>query len=157
MALVVMTNILLKKIHVYSLGKLNSMESCYILISGNYKKPTSQRYFEAFFESSAIDWKDIYLLECKTTINTKHCSSQYKILNNFVYLNKFPFKFKKVECPLCLFCKSAEKTIIHLFGECLKMQYIKLRSSFQDISLSLILHRRVPFLDLQTPALEILY
>ena len=61
MDLVFMTTILLKK-QVYSLGKLNSKELYNVLILGNYKKPTSQGYFEAFFESSTIDWKDIYLL-----------------------------------------------------------------------------------------------
>ena len=34
----------------------------------------SQGYFEAFFESSAINLKDNYLLPFKTTNNTKHCS-----------------------------------------------------------------------------------
>ena len=53
---------LIKKKQVYSLGKLNSKELYNVLILGNYKKPTSQGYFEAFFESSTIDWKDIYLL-----------------------------------------------------------------------------------------------
>ena len=105
---------LVKKIHVYSLGKLNSMESCYILILGNYKKPTSQRYFEAFFESSTIDWKDIHLLECKTTINTKHRLFQYKILNNVVSLNKFLFKFRKVECPLCVVSQQRKQLFIYL-------------------------------------------
>ena len=52
-----------------------------ILILCNYKKPTLQGYFEAFFESSTIDWKDIYLLARKTAMNTKHGSFQYKILN----------------------------------------------------------------------------
>ena len=33
----------------------------------------SQGYFEAFFESTTIEWKDIYLLPCTTTINTKYC------------------------------------------------------------------------------------
>ena len=59
-----------------------------------------------------------------TTINTKHCSFQYKTLNNLLYLNKILFKFDKVNCPLCSFCKSAEETIIHLCSECLWAQYI---------------------------------
>ena len=59
-----------------------------------------------------------------TTINTKHCSFQYKTLNNLLYLNKILFKFDKVNSPLCSFCKSAEETIIHLCSECLWAQYI---------------------------------
>ena len=53
---------LIKKKKVCFLGKLNSKELYNILILGYYKKQTSQGYFEAFFESSAIDWKDICLL-----------------------------------------------------------------------------------------------
>ena len=118
-----MTTILLKKKQVYSRGKLNS-KKLYILILGYYKKPTSQGYFEAFFESSTIDWKYIYLLPRKTAINTKHRSFQYKILNNVLYPNKLLFKFGKVQSPLRSFWKSAEETIIHLFSECLCAQYI---------------------------------
>ena len=59
-----------------------------------------QGYFEAFFESSTIDWKDIYLLPRKTTINTKHRSLQCKILNNVLYLNKRLFKFGKAKFVL---------------------------------------------------------
>ena len=51
---------------VCSLGKLNSKELYNFLILGNYEKPTLQEYFEAFFESTTIDWKDIYLLPSKT-------------------------------------------------------------------------------------------
>ena len=65
-----------------------------------------------------------YLLPRKTTINTKHCLFQYKILNNVFYLNKLLCKFGKVKSPLCSFCKLAEETIIHLFSECLYAQYI---------------------------------
>ena len=83
-----MTTILLKKKQVYSRGKLNS-KKLYILILGYYKKPTSQGYFEAFFESSTIDWKGIYLLPHKTTTYTKHYSFQYKILKITFYLQTF--------------------------------------------------------------------
>ena len=114
---------LIEKNQVYSRGKLNS-KKLYILILGYYKKPTSQGYFEAFFESSTIDWKYIYLLPRKTAINTKHRSFRYKILNNVLYPKELLFKFGKVQSPLRSFWKSAEETIIHLFSECLCAQYI---------------------------------
>ena len=102
------------------------------LIARNYvifsfqgiKKPMSQGYLESFFESSTVDWKGIYLLPGQNLINTKHCSFQYKILNNVLYLNKLLFKFRKVKSPLCSIYKSAEETIIHLFCEFLCAQYI---------------------------------
>ena len=72
----------------------------------------SQGYLESFFESSTVDWKGIYLLPGQNIINTKHCSFQYKILNNVLYLNKLLFKFRKVKSPLCSIYKSAEESII---------------------------------------------
>ena len=102
---------------------VNLISRNYVILR-NHKKSTSQGYFEAFFESSTIDWKYIYLLPRKTAINTKHRSFQYKILNNVLYPNKLLFKFGKVQSPLRSFWKSAEETIIHLFSECLCAQYI---------------------------------
>ena len=55
MVLVFMTIILLKEKHIYSLCKLNSAELFNIFILGNYKKPMSQGYFEAFFEFTTND------------------------------------------------------------------------------------------------------
>ena len=74
MVFVFINNILLKK-QVVSLSKLNIKELNNILILGNYKKPALQEYFETFSESSTIDCRDIYMLPCKTTINTKYRSS----------------------------------------------------------------------------------
>ena len=45
-------------LQVYSLGKLNNMDLYNILILGYCGKETSESYFEAFFESTTIDWKD---------------------------------------------------------------------------------------------------
>ena len=109
---------LIKNNQVYFRSKPNSKELYNILILGNY----TQGYFEAFFESSTIDYH--YLLSRKTTINTKLCSFQYKTLKNSLYLNKLLFKFGIVESPLSSFCKSAKETNIHLFSECLYEQYI---------------------------------
>lgn len=103
-----------------------------------FKRPTSQRYFEALMESSNVDWKDIcYHARPLLTFGT--------------------VKSENLKSPLC---KSAEEIIIHLFSECLFAQYIfgiKLRSSFQVILLSLMSHWRVPFLVLQTPELDTFY
>ena len=42
------------------------------------------------------DWKDIYLLSHKTSINTKYHSFQYQILNNVLYLNKLFSNLEKL-------------------------------------------------------------
>ena len=70
-----MITVLLKKNLVFSLGKRKRKGLCNITILGNYEKPTSQEYFEAFFESTTIDWKDIYLFSRKTSFNTNAIQS----------------------------------------------------------------------------------
>ena len=40
----------------------------------------------------------------------------YKILNNFLYLNKKLCKMSLVETPLCSFCKENDETLICLCG-----------------------------------------
>ena len=43
---------------------------------------------------------------------------QYKILNNFLYLNEKLSKMGLVETPLCSSCKENDETLIHLFAWC---------------------------------------
>ena len=43
---------------------------------------------------------------------------QYKILNNFLYLNKKLCKMGLVQTPLCSFCKEDDETLIHLCAWC---------------------------------------
>ena len=57
----------------------------------------------------------------KVTVNT-FTRMFHKIINNFLYLNKLLLAFKKVITPLCSFCKSKDKTPIHLFFGCLVAQ-----------------------------------
>ena len=61
--------------------------------------------------------------QCITTYgNCRHKikSFQYKILNNIIFVNKMLFKSRKVESPMCSFCKSEDETYIHLFYRCRK-------------------------------------
>ena len=74
------------------------------------------------------------MLPRKTTINTKYCSFQYKILDNVLNLTIFFSKFGKIKFSLHLFGKSAEETNIYLVNFYVYNIYeIKLRSSFQAI------------------------
>ena len=50
------------------------------------------------------------------TIDTKLRIFQYKILNNILCVNKMLFKFRKVESPLCSFCKAEDETYISFIG-----------------------------------------
>ena len=55
-------------------------------------KPMSQIYVESFFERT-LDWKEICLMQQKSTVDTFTGIFQYKIVNNFSYLNKKLFVF----------------------------------------------------------------
>ena len=63
-----------------------------------------------------FDWKLIHLLPRMVTIDTKLRIFQCKILNNILFVNKMLFKFRKVESPLCFFCKAEDETYISFIG-----------------------------------------
>ena len=70
------------------------------------------------FPNLQCDWKDIYLLPRKVTIDTKLRIFQYKLLSNILYLDKHLFMFRKKDTKHCSFCKLQDETINHLFVEC---------------------------------------
>ena len=68
-----------------------------------YKKPTSESYFEKLLETTNLNWKEIYILPRKNSIDTNLCMFQYKILNHILFLSKLLLKFKKVHHHCVLF------------------------------------------------------
>ena len=76
-------------------------------------------YFENLFSNFKPDWKSIYLLPRRMTLDTNLTMFQYKLLNNVSYLNNMLFRFKKVDSPLCFYCNE-EETLLLLFHSCLK-------------------------------------
>ena len=95
---------MIKKHQILSLNKLNSATLYEILIDANNIKPTSQTYFENLFSNFKPDWKSIYLLPRRVTLDTNLRMFQYKLLNNVLYLNNMLFRFKKVDSPPCSYC-----------------------------------------------------
>ena len=65
-----------------------------------------------------IDWKKVYMIPRKCTINSHTRIFQYKILNNILYLNDRLFKMNLVESEMCSFCKGKKETVEHLFLNC---------------------------------------
>ena len=122
--LVIQDHHLIKKHQILSLNKLNSATLYEILIEGNKIKPTSQTYFENLFLNFNLDWKSIYLLPRRVTLDTNLRMFQYKLLNNVLYLNKMLFRFRKVDSPLCSYCNEEEETPLHLFHSCLKTKQL---------------------------------
>ena len=109
---------LIKNNQILALEKLISKELYSLSIFLKTEIPTSQKYFMRLFPNLQCDWKDIYLLPRKVTIDTKLRIFQYKLLNNILYLNKHLFMFRKKDTKHCSFCKLQDETINHLFVEC---------------------------------------
>ena len=131
--LVIQDHHLIKKHQMLSLNKLNSATLYEILIDANNIKPTSQTYFENLFSNFKPDWKSIYLLPRRVTLDANLRMFQYKLLNNVLYLNNMLFRFKKVDSPLCSYCNEEEEILFHLFHSCLKTKLLnKLRQYFSQ-------------------------
>ena len=102
----------------YTLDKLVSKELYNISLYSIYEKPTSQSYYEKLLETTNLNWKEIYILPRKVSVDTNLRMFQYKILNNILFLNKLLFKFEKVRSPLFSYCNSADETPVHIFYTC---------------------------------------
>ena len=97
---------------------LRSRELYQIQISEKYKKPTSQLYYEGYFNNFDFDWESTYLLQHMVTADIKLKIFQYNILKNIISVNKMLFKLRKVDSLLCSFCRAEDETHIHLFYRC---------------------------------------
>ena len=86
---------LIKNNQILALEKLIPKELYSLSIFLKTETPTSQKYFIRPFPNLQCDWKGIYLLTRKVTIDTKLRIFQYKLLNNILYLNKDLFMFRK--------------------------------------------------------------
>ena len=82
------------------------------------------------FPNLQVEWKEIYLLPCKISINTNLHMFQYKILNNILYLNKQLFIFNKIDSKLCSYSRLQDETTNHIFVE--SKFAIKLWNNFRD-------------------------
>ena len=111
---------LIKNNLILALEKLSPAELYSLLIVTRNSIPSSQKYHKDLFTAVDVEWKDIYLLPRKVTIDTKLRIFQYKILNNILYLNKHLFIFRKKENKFCSYCLTEEETTRHIFAICQK-------------------------------------
>ena len=95
---------LIKNNQILALEKLIPKELYSLSIFLKTEIPTSHKYFIRLFPNLQCDWKDIYLLPRKVTIDAKLRIFQYKLLNNILYLNKHFFMFRKKDTKHCSFC-----------------------------------------------------
>ena len=80
--------------------------------------PTAQKSFSYIYPNTKFDWKAIYELPLKVTIDTKTRQFQYKILHRILYTNKMLFKMNLVDTSKCTFCNEFDETIEHLMLNC---------------------------------------
>ena len=59
-----------------------------MLISAKDNQPSSQTYFDNLLHNIELPWNEIYLIACKTAVNSNLRCFYYKIINNVLYLNK---------------------------------------------------------------------
>ena len=59
--------------------------------------PTAKERLSAKYHHLTIDWKRVYLLSFRTTLETKLREFQFKILNRIVFTNEKLFRFDMAE------------------------------------------------------------
>jgi len=94
------------------------------------------------------DWRIIYTIPLKSTIDTYLRNFQYKFLSRIVPTNKFLTKCGLKACSLCEFCQSNIETIDHLFWECnyIKELWTKLQHFLKDVNIEIKLSKEMAFL-----------
>ena len=81
--------------------------------------PTARSKFNSVYNiSGIIDWKNIYLLPGRVTLDTRTRAFQYKILNLILYTNRILYKMNLVPSPMCTFCRDHEETLEHVLISC---------------------------------------
>ena len=65
-----------------------------------------------------INWKKLYSLPFRTTLDSKLREFQYKILNNIVFTNDKLFRFGLSHSPNCTFCNEEPESLEHLLLRC---------------------------------------
>ena len=72
----------------------------------------------AKYHRLTIDWKRVYLLSFRTTLETRLREFQFKILNRIVFTNEKLFCFGMAESDKCAFCQTEVESIAHLLFSC---------------------------------------
>ena len=94
--LLLLNHHLIKKNNLISLNKLHCQELYDVLVYTSPDQPTSHVYFENLFREQELNWKEIYILPRKVSLDCNVRSFQYKVLNNVLYLNKKNVYFWKI-------------------------------------------------------------
>ena len=80
--------------------------------------PTAQLKFNTKFVDDVLEWKEIYSLPFRATLDTKSREFQYKLLNRCLVTNAFLFKVGLASTPTCSFCGDMDESLKHLITSC---------------------------------------
>ena len=80
--------------------------------------PTAKEKLSVKYHHLTIDWKRVYLLSFRTTLETKLREFDFKILNRIVFTNEKLFRFDMAESDKCAFCQTEVESTEHLFFSC---------------------------------------
>ena len=80
--------------------------------------PTAQQKISDKYSDTIINWKKVYSLPFRTTLDSKLREFQYKILNNIVFTNDKLFRFGLSQSPNCTFCNEEPESLEHLLSRC---------------------------------------
>ena len=77
--------------------------------------PTAQLNFNTHFVNDVLEWKEIYSLPFRTSLDTKLREFQYKLLNRCLVTNSFLNKIGVIPSPACSFCGELNESLEHFF------------------------------------------
>ena len=105
--------------NVVDIGKGKSQDFYSILLKRKFVRPTAEIKFEQldYLRDTEINWKQVWHLPYKVTIEEKLRVFQFKILHRIIATNLFLFKNKVRTDNTCGHCGQIE-TVEHLFWHC---------------------------------------
>ena len=80
--------------------------------------PTAQLKFNTKFVDNVLEWKEIYSLPFRATLDTKSREFQYKLLSRCLVTNAFLFKVGLASARACSFCGDMDESLEHLITSC---------------------------------------
>ena len=80
--------------------------------------PTAQQKISDKYPDTITNWKKVYSLPFRTTLDSKLREFHYKILNNIVCTNDILFRFGLSQSPNCTFCNEEPESLEHLLSRC---------------------------------------
>ena len=90
-----------------------------IFITKLYSKPKYENKWEGSLEfENGDDWKILNSNIFRSTKDTKLIWFQYRIVHRIIATNKYLYRIKLRNDPLCSFCNNDDETIEHLFYNC---------------------------------------